>query len=219
MRVSNLHHETAVHSLFYLQEIDPKLYQRLAQRLPGVDTAGKLGRENFYAGKLPFMFKDWCEYRDYLIEKLVANDPKWQEQLKRTSARYDELFTTENDHRQDAAAVVVQSILCNDYTGTKVDNYQTQFVGKYLQDRRRTMKWTAGVFQKADDPISFQWYVNRLRQSGEDLSDGRRVFAFQRYRYWMVGDALHREAVAASTLAGVPDAQQAQAIAQEAAIL
>jgi hypothetical protein len=38
MGVSNLHHETAVRSLFHLQEIDGDLYERVVQRLPGVDT-------------------------------------------------------------------------------------------------------------------------------------------------------------------------------------
>jgi predicted phosphoadenosine phosphosulfate sulfurtransferase len=218
MRVSNLHHETAVRSLFHLQEIDPALYERLAARLPGVDTAGKMGAENFYAGKLPFMFKDWCEYRDYLIEKLTANDPKWQAQLTKTSKKFDELFASEDDYKQKTASVIVQSILCNDYTGTKIDNYQTQFVGKYLQDRRRGLKWVNDETQQSDDPVSFQWYVNRLRQSGVE-EDGRRVYRFQRYKYWITGSTLHREAVAGSRSAPVAGAQQAQRDAQEAVCL
>jgi len=71
MRVSNLHHETAVHSLFILQEIEPDTYERLTARINGIDTAGKFGGEDFFVQELPFMFKDWKEYRDYLLEKLI----------------------------------------------------------------------------------------------------------------------------------------------------
>lgn len=38
MRVSNLHHETAIHSLFYLQEIEPQTWDNLVKRLEGVAT-------------------------------------------------------------------------------------------------------------------------------------------------------------------------------------
>ena len=101
MRVSNLHHETAVRSLFHLQEMDPALYERLAKRLPGVDTAGKFGAE-FYAKKLPFMFRDWPEYRDYLIEKLV-DDAKWKARLVKLSAKWDALFAPAPAEREHAA--------------------------------------------------------------------------------------------------------------------
>lgn len=204
MRVSNLHHETAVRSLFHLQEIDPPLYERLTRRLPGVDTAGKL-QGDFYASKLPFMFKSWCEYRDYLIEKLTANDPKWRTQLIRQSRELDRLLASSADatDRERAARAVINSILCNDYTGTKVENFRTAFVGKYKQDRRGVMKWTNDCAYRADDPDSFKWYVNRIRLNGVDR-DGRRVFYFKRYEYWLEGDVLHRELVNKSALVAAP---------------
>lgn len=101
MRVSNLHHETAVHSLFYLQEIDPQLYAALTQRLHGVDAAAKLQYEDFFPQKLPPMFADWREYRDYLLEHLI--DPNWKEprsrltskeKLRRAFQRHDEMLMT-----------------------------------------------------------------------------------------------------------------------------
>jgi predicted phosphoadenosine phosphosulfate sulfurtransferase len=73
MRVSNLHHETAVESLFYLQEMEGETYNRMTKRLAGIDTAGKMGSDDFFMTELPFMFKDWKEYRDYLLEKLIGN--------------------------------------------------------------------------------------------------------------------------------------------------
>jgi predicted phosphoadenosine phosphosulfate sulfurtransferase len=198
MRVSNLHHETAVRSLFHLQEIDPPLYERLVRRLPGVDTAGKMGSENYFAGKLPFMFQDWCDYRDFLIEKLVDNDPKWKARLIAQSGRLDELFASDPPAKQQAARAVVQSILCNDYTGTKIDNYKTAFVGKYKQDQRTAMKWTEDRALREDDPVSFKYYATRIRQSGVEEA-GQRCYHFQRHRYWINGDVLHRALLAPCT--------------------
>jgi predicted phosphoadenosine phosphosulfate sulfurtransferase len=75
MRVSNYHHETAVHSLFYLQEIEPETYERATRRLQGISTAGHLGAEDFWVKDLPFMFRSWDEYFEYLVDNLVP-DPE-----------------------------------------------------------------------------------------------------------------------------------------------
>jgi len=74
MRVSNIHHETAVHVLFYLQEIEPDLWEKVCNRLEGIHTAGQLGREQFYNYDLPYMFNGWKEYRDYLLMNLITKD-------------------------------------------------------------------------------------------------------------------------------------------------
>jgi predicted phosphoadenosine phosphosulfate sulfurtransferase len=73
MRVSNVHHETSVHSLFYMQEVEPETYARLTQRIGGIDMAGKMGVADYFIHELPFMFKDWAEYRDYLLDKLIED--------------------------------------------------------------------------------------------------------------------------------------------------
>ncbi len=41
MRVSNVHHETSVGSLWYMQEAEPETYARLTARISGVDAATK----------------------------------------------------------------------------------------------------------------------------------------------------------------------------------
>jgi len=87
MRVSNLHHETAIQNLYILQEIEPELWGRLTKRLQGINTAGQLKFGSIKPPKtLPFMFKDWMEYRDYLLEKLVSD-----EDIKKKFKRYFEL--------------------------------------------------------------------------------------------------------------------------------
>ena len=70
MRVSNYHHETAVHSLFWLQEVEPETWVRATARVNGISTAGQMGKADFFVRELPYMFRDWTEYRDYLLEHL-----------------------------------------------------------------------------------------------------------------------------------------------------
>jgi predicted phosphoadenosine phosphosulfate sulfurtransferase len=141
MRVSNLHHETAVHSLFHLQELDGKLYQDLTQRIAVIDTAGKLGTADYFIRELPFMFKTWNEYRDYLMEKIVE-DPAWFKRLDSARKEFDALFHDRPDLQINASKVIINSIVCNDIELTKVDNYKVAFVGLYRRDvlRQKTKK-------------------------------------------------------------------------------
>lgn len=75
MRVSNLHHETALAVLFYLQEIEPDTWNKLVERLPGIAAAGQLKKDSFTIPKqLPYMFADWREYRDHLLKHLIQED-------------------------------------------------------------------------------------------------------------------------------------------------
>lgn len=120
MRVSNLHHETAIHHLFILQEVEPDTYQRLTTRIQGVDTAGKLGKQDYYVYELPFMFKDWKEYRDYLLENLITDEEKkkkFSKMFKSIDEKYSICVKPENIYKTQ-----IQSILANDYHGTKLDN-------------------------------------------------------------------------------------------------
>ena len=70
MRISSLLHETALKGLFHLQEIEPHTYVKLCKRIGGVDSYAKVGGE-MSIRKLPYMFKDWREYRNYLLVHLI----------------------------------------------------------------------------------------------------------------------------------------------------
>ena len=74
MRVSNLHHQTAIRSLFYLQEFEPDNYNRICRRIQGVGTAARFGDDDLFVKDLPYMFKDWIEYRDYLLLHLITDE-------------------------------------------------------------------------------------------------------------------------------------------------
>lgn len=136
MRVSNLHHETAVHHLFMLQEIEPKTYEALSKRIKGIDTAGKFGKQDFFVKKLPFMFKDWGEYRDYLLDKLIPE--QYKEKFKKRFIADDKLYG------DLAHKVHIQSILCNDFELTKIGNWQ--LTGRPYEIRKELKK------AKTDEP-------------------------------------------------------------------
>lgn len=122
MRVSNVHHETAVHSLFYLQEIEGETYQRLTQRIAGIDMAGKLGASDYFGGGLPYMFSQWKEYRDFLLEKLIS-DEKWKAGFRKRFAKHDDMYAGMGD--EAVCRLHIASILTNDWEHIKLKNFET----------------------------------------------------------------------------------------------
>jgi predicted phosphoadenosine phosphosulfate sulfurtransferase len=141
MRVSNLHHETAVESLYYLEEIEKDTWDKLTKRLSGINTAGKLGRDNFLKIKeLPFMFRDWVEYRDHLLENLVTNEKhkaKFRKKFDKMDVKYDMEFNKDN-----LTKVQINSILANDFEFTKLSNWERH------PDVDTWRKWKRGITNK-----------------------------------------------------------------------
>jgi predicted phosphoadenosine phosphosulfate sulfurtransferase len=123
MRVSNYHHETAVHALFMLQEIEPDTYAKATQRISGIDTAGKMGKQDWFVKELPFMFSNWLEYRDYLLENLIV-DEKLKKSFKSTFESLEQRYAHEvNDNMYKTQ---INSILCNDVDMTKLKNWEAR---------------------------------------------------------------------------------------------
>ena len=123
MRVSNYHHETAVHSLFMLQEIEPKTYEAATRRISGIHTAAHMGKEDWFVYEVPFMFKDWVEYRDYLLANLVT-DTKLQEKFAKKFASMERRYP--HDVGREMYRAHVNSILCNDVEMTKLSNWEAR---------------------------------------------------------------------------------------------
>ena len=119
MRVSNLHHETAVRCLEYLPEVDIQLYNKLSSRLSGISTRAK---HHFWApDTLPFMFKDWKEYRDYLLEKLITNQ-EHQTKFKKMFANIDKkLEWVKQSDKIGIYKTEINCMLVNDYHMTKLN--------------------------------------------------------------------------------------------------
>jgi predicted phosphoadenosine phosphosulfate sulfurtransferase len=120
MRISNLHHETAIHQLFYMAEIEPDNYNRLCNRIKGIDSAVKNSKTGFFVYELPFMFADWKEYRDYLLDKLIQDNTE-RERFRNAfeeQAKLYEAYLPEKMYK-----VHVQTILANDISHTKLKNF------------------------------------------------------------------------------------------------
>ena len=122
MRVSNLHHETAVHSLFFLHEVEPDTWEALQKRLAGVHQAKHLQKAEMLAvQELPHMFSSWQEYRDYLTENLIT-DPKHRDKFKKEWSKmdilYDQMRTPEELYKKQ-----IGSLLVNDWEFVKLAGY------------------------------------------------------------------------------------------------
>lgn len=122
MRVSNVHHETAVRSLWYMQEFEPENYEKLTARVAGIDMAGKMGEKDYFPKKLPFMFKDWKEYRDYLLKNLIAEEStrnSFQHRFDMMDKKYSDIADIQRMYK-----VQVSSLVANDFTFVKMINWE-----------------------------------------------------------------------------------------------
>ena len=120
MRVSNIHHETAMQHLFYMQEAEPETYERLTARIAGIDAAAHLGHKDFFAIKeLPSMFGSWIEYRDYLLENLIENEV-WKAKWRKRFAKDDVFYAKLGEEK--VCRIHINSILTNDWEHIKIIN-------------------------------------------------------------------------------------------------
>jgi predicted phosphoadenosine phosphosulfate sulfurtransferase len=143
MRVSNLHHETAVHALFFMHEVEPETWQALTKRLGGINAAHHMSKDDMFQIKgLPPMFESWKEYRDYLTEHLITL-PDHKEIFKKRWAKNDDMFgdmvNADVFHRRQ-----ITSLLVNDWEFVKIEPFMrstpmTSFV-----------KWKKGTIGKDD---------------------------------------------------------------------
>lgn len=141
MRVSALIHETSWHSIELLQEFEINTYNKFVCRINGVSTFNHSFDEGgIIPREVPFAFKDWKEYRDYLLIHLVKQE-------------YWELFRNrwKGQNDDDWYRVHVKEIILNDIDGTVNSNkkasrrkdekrsdyynyYKKQF-DKYMEDK------------------------------------------------------------------------------------
>ena len=123
MRVSNLHHETAVDQLFYLHELEGHTWDALTKRLKGINQAKHMEKSEMFAvSELPAMFNDWREYRDYLLDNLML-DKKIKEKMLRKHEKMDEQFG-DMDRIDEMYKTQILGILANDFEFTKIHNFE-----------------------------------------------------------------------------------------------
>lgn len=139
MRVSAMIHETAYWQIEYLQELEPQTYDRFCKRVHGVNTfAHSFDSNAVRITELPYMFKDWKEYRDYLLIHLVKEE-------------YWELFRNrwKDQNSEEWYKVHCQEIVANDIDGTKNANHKSAMS---LKERTSTGR-----------PVDYNEIIKRLK--------------------------------------------------------
>lgn len=124
MRVSALIHETSWGAIQMLQEFEKDTYNRFCARINGVSTFNHAFDEGGVVPKeLPFMFKDWKEYRDYLLVHLI--EPKYWDHYK------NEWNGQEDDQWYK---IHVREVILNDTCGTVNRNMESK---RNVQNRKK----------------------------------------------------------------------------------
>lgn len=124
MRVSNLHHETATNSLYYLQEVERDTFEALAKRLPGVHAIGQMKSDAFTVPKeLPYMFDSWREYRDHLCQNLIVH-PESQKAFEKRFSKMDVKYLRFPD-KTTLYKAQIKAMLSNDWEGALIDNWES----------------------------------------------------------------------------------------------
>lgn len=128
MRVSNLHHETAVKNLFLVQELEPETWEKLIKKVDGVNSLGHLKFDAIRCPKeLPYMFETWRDYAFYLADKLIVNQ-EYKKKLfnqingngKMGYGMYDDASELAKEQYWKA---VINTILVADWDFTKLNNF------------------------------------------------------------------------------------------------
>jgi len=157
MRISNLHHETAIQNLLLIQEIEPDTWNRIAERIDGTNAIKHLKTDAFKCpSELPYMFKSWKEYALYLADKL-AND---EEFLKKMHKKIDKnkKYMVSNKVYVDFYKTLVKTVLSQDFDFTKLGNFLTspyfntvkkyvngQLTSKNIEVNRKYDKYVKGL--------------------------------------------------------------------------
>ncbi|MBP7835020.1 phosphoadenosine phosphosulfate reductase family protein [Candidatus Saccharibacteria bacterium] len=150
MRISNVHHETAIRSLLLIQEIEPKTWEKVTKRIDGANTIKHLKEDAFHCPKeLPSMFKSWREYAQHLIDNLVQ-DQKNRDRLNKIVTEDGEKFNGELI-QEDFFKTIIKTILASDWDYTKyanwkisgdVDTYRRFHINKkYMKNMLKSTKY------------------------------------------------------------------------------
>lgn len=138
MRLSSLHHETALSSLITLQEIDREMWEKVVQRIPGANTVKHLSRDAFSCPKkLPYMFDSWAEYRDHLVETMIPDEAE-QKLLHKEFAKMEKRYLNFPD-KDKMYQVQSRTVIVNDQCFTLCRNWEAS------PNVQSWLKWTKGI--------------------------------------------------------------------------
>lgn len=139
MRLSSLHHEGAINTLFMLQELEPDTWDALSARMAGVNTAGQLNWAAFRVKELPPMFRSWEEYRDHLLENLVP-DEEQREKMRKHFLSADRRYWHDEAVYRELLRTEIKVILCGDDHRTKLTVFEAGHMGKSKNSGKRSTR-------------------------------------------------------------------------------
>ena len=142
MRVSSVHHETAVGHLRRLQEIEPQTWAALIRRIPSVNAVKQAWGGYTTIQELPKPFTSWRRFRDHLLYNLVA-DPEKVIAFEKRFLYDDDLFVMEDSKIAKHVHIAqITCILVNDYECVKMANFQNCHIRYRRQQRQRRDQYT-----------------------------------------------------------------------------
>jgi predicted phosphoadenosine phosphosulfate sulfurtransferase len=123
MRISNVHHETALPNLMLIQEIEPKTWEKVCNRIEGANTIKHIKQNSYKCpDELPYMFSSWEEYCLYLADNIIQEDIYREKFLKKIGTKkkiYDGPLI-----KSDFWRIAVNTILSSDWDFTKLANFE-----------------------------------------------------------------------------------------------
>ena len=123
MRISNLHHETAIQVLLLVQEIEPATWNKVANRIDGASSIKHIKKNSFACPKeLPYMFKDWEDYAYHLANNIIQDEENKKLFLNKLDSK--KLIYTGDNIKESFWKVVINTILSSDWDFTKIANYE-----------------------------------------------------------------------------------------------
>jgi predicted phosphoadenosine phosphosulfate sulfurtransferase len=139
MRISNLHHETALKHLTEVQKIEPTTWAKLQKRIDGANTIKQIKLNSFTCpDSLPNAFKTWKEYAFYLAENIIQKQEDREKWVKQINYDYEFSFISRGESIEtDFWKVAINTILSSDWDFTKIQNFRlTQCVNAFRQFHR-----------------------------------------------------------------------------------
>ena len=117
MRCSNMNHENGLRSLYYMQEIEPNTWEKLVQRMNGINGAKHFAHD--LASIDPPNGMSIVEYRDYLLNWYVEDYNQRVVYARRFS---NDLAWYEPEHYDKLHRAQVTELLTNDIDGQRTNN-------------------------------------------------------------------------------------------------
>lgn len=123
MRISNLHHETAMQNLLLVQEIEPNTWNKIAKRIEGASSIKHIKNNSFACPKeLPYMFKDWEDYAYHLANNIIQEENNKKLLIGKIESKKN-IYTGDNI-KDSFWKVIINTILSSDWDFTKIANYE-----------------------------------------------------------------------------------------------